>query len=64
MIIQSLQLKNGTLLTVNLTVIIHKMMHWHHFAYILVAGNITTTPNNAATQVVFKNCAPFEKCRT
>ena len=21
-------------------------------------------PNNAATQVVFKNCAPFEKCRT
>ena len=33
-------------------------------AYILVTGNITTTPNNAATQVVFKNCAPFEKCRT
>ena len=27
-------------------------------------GNITATPNNAATQVVFKNCAPFEKCRT
>ena len=33
-------------------------------AYILVTGNITATPNNAATQVVFKNCAPFEKCRT
>ena len=33
-------------------------------AYILVKGNITATPNNAATQVVFKNCAPFEKCRT
>ena len=32
--------------------------------YILVTGNITATPNNAATQVVFKNCAPFEKCRT
>ena len=32
--------------------------------YILDTGNITTTPNNAATQVVFKNCAPFEKCRT
>ena len=32
-------------------------------AYILVTGNITATPNNAATQVVFKNCAPFEKCR-
>ena len=33
-------------------------------AYILVTGNITGTLNNAATQVVFKNCAPFEKCRT
>ena len=33
-------------------------------AYILVTGNITATPNNAATQVVFKNCAPFEKFRT
>ena len=33
-------------------------------AYISVTGNITTTPNNAATQVVFKNCAPFEKSRT
>ena len=30
----------------------------------MVIGNITATPNNAATQVVFKNCAPFEKCRT
>ena len=26
--------------------------------------NITATPNNAATQVVFKNCATLEKCRT
>ena len=25
-----------------------------------MTGNITATPNNAATQVVFKNCAPFE----
>ena len=33
-------------------------------AYILVTGNITATPNNAATQVVFKNCGPFEKRRT
>ena len=33
-------------------------------AYILVTGNIIATSNNAATQVVFKNCAPFEKCRT
>ena len=33
-------------------------------AYILVTGNIAATPNNASTKVVFKNCAPFEKCRT
>ena len=33
-------------------------------AYILVTGNITATPNNATTQVVFKNCAPFKDCRT
>ena len=33
-------------------------------AYILLTGNITATPDNAATQVVFKNRAPFEKCRT
>ena len=32
-------------------------------AYILVTGNITAASNNAATQVVFKNCAPYEKCR-
>ena len=25
---------------------------------------MTATPNNAVAQVVFKNCAPFEKCRT
>ena len=49
-------------------------------AYILVTGNITVTRTiaaavagddpqrkqslNAATQVVFKNCAPFKKCST
>ena len=48
-------------------------------AYILVKGNIAVTrtidaeggnpvqrkqPINVATQVAFKNCAPFEKCRT
>ena len=31
-------------------------------AYILVTGNNTATPNNAATQVIFKNWTPFEKC--
>ena len=29
-----------------------------------MTGDIRATPNNAATQVVFKNCGPFEKCRT
>ena len=33
-------------------------------AYILVKGNITTRPKNNATQVVFKNCAPFKGFRT
>ena len=33
-------------------------------AYILVTEKICVTPNDTATQVVFKNCAPFEKCRT
>ena len=43
-------------------------------AYILVTGNITVKRRNAAdtanialgaiTQVIFKNCAPFKKCRT
>ena len=33
-------------------------------AYILVTRNITETPDNAVTQVVFRNCAPFKKCRT
>ena len=32
--------------------------------YILVTGNITATPNNEATQVIFKTCAPFKDCRT
>ena len=43
-------------------------------AYILVTGNITVKRRNAAdtadialgeiTQVAFKNCRPFKKCRT
>ena len=37
---------------------------WLYDAYILVTRNITTTPNNAGIQVIFKNCAPFEKCST
>ena len=33
-------------------------------AYILVTGNITVTGGNNNTKVAFKNCAPFNKCRT
>ena len=33
-------------------------------AYILVTGNIIVTGGNANTKVAFKNCVPFEKCRT
>ena len=36
----------------------------YYDAYLLVTGNITAAPNNAATQVVFKSCAPFKDCRT
>ena len=32
--------------------------------YILVTGNITVTGGNNNTKVAFKNCAPFNKCRT
>ena len=33
-------------------------------AYVLVTGNITAIPNNNATQVAFKNFAPFKDCGT
>ena len=33
-------------------------------AYILVTGNINVTGGNNNKKVAFKNCAPFEKCRT
>ena len=33
-------------------------------AYILVTGNITVASGNNNTKVAFKNCAPFNKCRT
>ena len=33
-------------------------------AYILVTGNINVTRGDANTKVAFKNCAPFDKCRT
>ena len=32
--------------------------------YILVTGDITVTGGDDNTKVAFKNCAPFNKCRT
>ena len=66
-----MQQKNGMLLILNPKVIIQesnqifkKFICDYSDAYILVTGNITAAPNNAATQVVLKNCAPFKDCRT
>ena len=77
MIIQNLQQRNNILLIVKkngnysqneeikfLTRSIESRLCDYSDAYILVTGNIAATPSNAATQVVFKNCALFEKCRT
>ena len=33
-------------------------------AYILVTENINVTDGDNNTKVAFKNCAPFQKCRT
>ena len=73
---QNLQQKNGILLTVSkgncshenpikfLTSSLESSLCDYSDAYILVAGNITVTGGNASTKVAFKNCAPFNKCRT
>ena len=47
-----------------LTHFIESSLYDYSDAYILVTGNITATPNNAATQVVFKDYPPFKDCRT
>ena len=47
-----------------LTRSIGSRLYDYSYAYILVTGNILTTPNNNATKVVFENCAPFKDCRT
>ena len=69
-----MQQKNGTLLTVNqeaandpiklLTKSVESSLCDYSDAYILVTGNITVTGGDDNTKVAFKNCAPFEKCRT
>ena len=69
---QNLQQKNGTLLTVNQKVIVHRenrikfltcslesSLCDYSDAYVLVTGNITVAAGgNANTNVAFKNCAP------
>ena len=47
-----------------LTRLIESILCDYSDAYILVTGNISATPNDEATQVIFKTCAPFEKCGT
>ena len=57
----------------SLTNLIESSVCYYSDAYILVTGNITVTRRNAAdtadialgaiTQIAFKNCTPFEKCR-
>ena len=77
MIIQNSQQKNGILLIVKQKVItlndneikflissLESSLCDYSDAYILVAGNINITSGNNDTKAVFKNCAPFEKCRT
>ena len=36
----------------------------YSYAYILVTGNINVIGGDANAKVAFKNCAPFENCRT
>ena len=67
--IKNLPQKNWILLIVNRKVVIHtkilkknltksiaSILCDYSDACILVTGNITATPNTAATQVIFKNC--------
>ena len=47
-----------------LTSSLESSLCYYSDAYILVTENITVTGGNDNTKVAFKNCAPFEKCRT
>ena len=46
-----------------LTNSLESSLFYYSDAYMLVAGDIRSTPN-ADIQVIFKNCAPFEKFKT
>ena len=62
------QQKNGMLLTVNeikfLTSSLESNLCDYFDACILVTGNINVTGGDANTNVAFKSCATFRKCRT
>ena len=47
-----------------LTKSIESSLCYYSDAYILVTRSITSIPNNAVTQVIFRNCAPFKDCIT
>ena len=69
--------KNGMLLNVKQRVTIHTIIQSKFLtssiepslrdysdAYVLVTGNISVVGADDNTKVVFKNCAPFRKCKT
>ena len=47
-----------------LTSSLESSLCYYSDANILATENITVTGGNDNTKVAFKNCAPFEKCRT
>ena len=47
-----------------LTKSIESSLYDYSDAYVLVPGDMTVTGGNVNTKVAFKNCAPFNKCRT
>ena len=47
-----------------LTKLIESSLCDYSDAYILITGNINVTGGDANAKVAFKNCAPFENCRT
>ena len=46
------------------TEVLKSNIYDYNDAYILVRGDITIIGRNLATEVAFKNCAPFIKCIT
>ena len=53
----------GNEITYSAEVLKFNLCHYED-AYILVRGDITTMGHNRATDIAFKNCAPFINCIT